>query len=128
MNLGQRHVASALAFNGFDDVGSFQTCLIRRTAWDHGDHSCIVKTLRYSCSRLATRVALVLLEFLVLGWREIAGISVQRLQQTVQRTINYEKNVKLFHVFAAHAQQDLAVHLELTVPAIIAGNVHPTES
>src|ERR1700720_2390801 len=48
-----------------------------------------------------------------LSGRQVTGIRVQRLQRAMQRAIGHGGDVGLFHVFAAHSRQHLAVHLQL---------------
>ena len=61
----------------------------------------IAKSLRDCRANIGLAFCFLLLENLVFRWGEIAGVSVQRFQQTVQRAVCDRAHVGLFHIFRA---------------------------
>ena len=119
MDLGQRHLAGALAINGFDDVAIVDLRLIGRPAGDHRYHRCVAERLGDGGADVALAVGLMRLVHLVLFGVEIAGIRVERLQQAMQRAVGDQAEVRLFHVFAADARQHFAIDADLPVGALV---------
>ena len=63
-------------------------------------------------------------ERLVSFRRQIAGVGIQRLQQTVQRAVSHRRQVRLFYIFAAHPGQHFAVNLKLRIGAVVVGGTN----
>ena len=110
VNLSQRHVVCGLALDGFNDVGVLDTGLIRRASGNHGDHRSVSEALRDGGADIGLAVGLHRLVVLVLGSRQVAGIGVERLQQTVQRALGDPCDIGLLNIFEADARQHFAVN------------------
>ncbi len=128
MDFGQRHLARALALDGFEDIAGLNAGLVGRTARNHRDDGGIAKAFRNRRSDFAFGLGLVGLVLFELGGGQIAGIRIQRLQQAVQRAVGDGGNVGFFHVLAAHPRQHFAVHLQLAVGAIVVGGANAVQS
>src|SRR5215831_7479576 len=63
------------------------------------------------------------LECLVSFRREITGVGVKRLEQTVQSAVGHLRDVGLLNVFAAYAREDFAINLQLAVRAVVRGGM-----
>src|SRR6266705_6412912 len=102
MDLRERHLARALPLDGLDDIRSLKACLIRGAAGNDRDYRGIAETLGNRGSDFASCFRPVRLVYLVLPRGEVAGVSVERLEQPVQSAVGHEGDVGLFHVFTAN--------------------------
>ena len=56
---------------------------------------------------------------LVLFGIQLAGIGIERIEQPMQRATGHRREIWLFDIFGADAGENLAVHAELAVSAVI---------
>src|SRR6266576_5404651 len=103
MNLSKRHVASASALDGLEDVGVLNPSLLGRSTGDYRDHGGISETLGNGSANLSFTIGFDGAVMLVLGGGQIAGVGVQRFQQSMQRALSHHRDVGLFDVFATNA-------------------------
>ena len=74
MNFGERHLARALAFDGFEDIAGLNAGLVGRTARNYRDDRGIAKAFRNRRSDFAFGLGLIGLVLLELGGGQIAGV------------------------------------------------------
>ena len=117
----------AQPFHGFNDVPGGEAGFIRGAAGNHGNHRGIAKALGNGGPHIRLAFILLLLEDLVLGRGEIAGVGIERFQQPMQRAVGDHAHIGLFHVFRAHPVKHLTVNanvLERDITAAAAGGVY----
>ena len=111
VDFGERHLARALALNGFENIAGLDAGLVGRSAGNHRDDRGIAEALGYCRPDLAFGLGLIGLVLFELGGGQVAGVGVERLQQAVQRAIGHQRDVGLFHILAAHPRKHFAVNL-----------------
>ncbi len=122
-----------MSLDGFDDVAVFDLFFFCRTSGLDRDHSGVSVTLGDIQPDLGDALVGVLLVGLVLFRGQVAGIRIQRLEQTMQGTDGDLGHVGIDDVVGLNLLQDLAVDFHLGVGAILlrirahAARTHSTE-
>src|SRR5262249_41617509 len=111
----------ALPFDRFENIGTLDASLIRRSAWNHRDHGGISEALRDGCTDIRFGAGIPRLVILVFFGAQIARIGIQSFKQNVKSALGHLTNVWLFHVILVHVAKHFAVDLHLAVGAVPRG-------
>ena len=115
----QRQFAGGLFADGLNHVAICQVFLFGSRSGQHTDYHGITKALGNCNADLRRACCWTLLVNLVLGRSQITGVSVQRLQQAVQRTGRHVIDVGVGHVVGLNLAEHLAKNGHLAVGAVL---------
>src|SRR5579864_575273 len=88
---------------------------------NHRDDRSVTEPLRHRRPYVSFGADPSRLVFLVLLGIQVAGIGIQRFQQSVQRAVGNGRKVRLFDVFTTYARKDFAVNFHLAVSTVVRG-------
>src|SRR5215469_4495560 len=128
MYFSQRHLARAFALDGFEDIGAFDSRLVRRSSRNYRNYGGVAETLGDGRADIRLCRAFMLLILGVLRGTQITGLGIQRLQQAVQRAVGNLRYIWFLDILAAHPREHLAVDLKLAISAIVAGSAHAAQA
>ena len=117
-NHGQRQLAGRLFADGFNDVAVSEVLFVGGRAGHHADHGGVSKTFGNQNSHLGGAGGTVLVDF-VFGRGQVAGIGVERFEQTVERSGGYVVHIGFGDVIGLDSPQHVAVDAHLAVSAIL---------
>src|SRR5262249_62226766 len=95
----------ALAVDKFKDVTSINAGLVGGSSGDHGNHCSVAKALRNGGADACLAITLGGLKSLVLSRTQIAGVSVQRFQKSMQRAAGDRVDVWLLDILRTNPVQ-----------------------
>ena len=120
MYLRQRHLTRTLAFNRLENVSGLQPGLVGGTVRQHRNYSRVAKAFGDGCADPTLSLGMMLFKLLVFSRGQIAGIGIERFQQSVERAHCNRLKVRLLHIFGANPLQDFGINAELAVGAVAA--------
>ena len=115
---GHRHLAGALVVQRFDDVAGKKPGFIGWASRHNRNHVAVAEALGDGSADACYGLA-KLLVMLVLLRAQVAGVGVERLEQSVQGSVADLRNVRIFDIVGANPRKDFAVNAHLAICAVI---------